>query len=107
MIIPGLFKYDNAIHFISSFITTIIAYNLVVPHIDKKLKNNYWALGFILVLLASGLGSLNEIIELFGVVYLNATGVGGYINNAVDLVVNTIGSVIAYITILPHHKKNK
>ena len=45
-----------------------------------------------------GVGLINEIVELIAVVFLNAQeNVGGYLNNAIDLVYNSIGVIVAII----------
>jgi len=51
-----------------------------------------------------GISALNEVIEFSTVVFFNSTGVGGYYNNALDLVFNAIGAAIA---VLFMHKNNK
>ncbi len=45
------------------------------------------------ILAASGLGAVNEIIELLAVVTLDTEGVGGYINTVIDLVANFLGAI--------------
>ncbi len=53
-----------------------------------------------------GFGAFNEIIELLAVLLFDATQqVGGYLNNALDLVFNLIGSIIACFFIIDYHKK--
>ena len=49
----------------------------------------------IAILGAIGLGAVNEIIEFISVLLFPGNGVGGYVNNAIDLVFNTLGAVIA------------
>ena len=89
------------------------AYNLLNPHLDKKIKHNKILLSLIIILIASGIGAFNEIIEFFAVVFFNAAkGVGGYFNNALDLVFNLIGAIIASFIITKYHsvrikRKNK
>jgi hypothetical protein len=62
----------------------------------------------LLILISLGIGALNELIELIAVVFLGATeGVGGYINNALDIVFNLFGAVISCIYIWFHYEKDK
>jgi hypothetical protein len=90
------FRYDNLVHFIGSFVATFIAYNILQPHLDMALKRNWVLLSIILVLMASGIGAVNEILELGAVIMLGASQqVGGYMNNAFDLVWNFLGSAAA------------
>lgn len=102
----SIFRYDNLVHLVSTFVATFLAYNLLYPYLDHKVKQNLWVLSILLVLLASGLGALNEIMELGAVIYLGAAQqVGDYMNNAFDLVFNLIGAVAACFFIVVHHWK--
>lgn len=104
--IQDILKYDNIVHAFGIFVVTIIAYNLLNPHLDKTTHHHWLLLSLLLVLIASGVGAFNEIFELGAVVFMGAAkGVGDYMNNALDLVFNIIGSIIACIFVL-HHRKN-
>lgn len=90
------FRYDNLVHFVGSFTAAIIAFNLLDPHLSHGIKQNRILLGVIIVLIACGMGAVNEILELAAVIYLHAAAqVGDYFNNAFDLVWNLIGSTAA------------
>ena len=102
------FKYDNFMHFTGIFIATLIAYNLIYPHLDRKIEHNPWSLALLLILIASGIGAFNEILELGAVVFFDAAEqVGDYMNNAIDLVYNLAGSIAACFFILKHHKRQR
>ena len=104
--IDGLLKYDNIIHAASLFVATLVAYNIISPHLDLKIKHHPAPFSLFLILIALGIGALNEILEFGAVVFLDAQeAVGDYFNNASDLVFNLIGSVIAVFFIHPYHKK--
>mgnify|MGYP002628761927 CR=1 FL=1 len=106
-LIGNFFKYDNFVHLIAIFTTTIIAYSLLNPHLDKKLSHNKFLLTLLLVLIASGIGAFNEILELLAVVLLGAAeGVGNYMNNAIDLVYNLFGAILASAIMIHYHKTN-
>ena len=105
--IQDVFKYDNLVHAFGIFVATFVAYNIISPHLDKKIKHNSFLLSVILVAIAMGTGAFNEVIELGAVVFLDAAQqVGDYMNNALDLVYNLIGSIIASIIIVFYHKRN-
>jgi len=108
-IIQGLLKYDNLVHFAGIFVATLVAYNLLYPHLDKKLKHSPVLLALLIILVASGLGALNEILEFGAVLYLNAAQqVGDYFNNAVDLIFNLLGSIAACaVTVTYHIRRHK
>jgi uncharacterized membrane protein YjdF len=95
-IIPGYIKFDNIVHTIGGAVSALVSYNFLKDHISDKLGYSFIAIVAITVTMASGFGAYNEIIELIAVKYLNAADkVGGYMNNAMDLVFNLIGAFIA------------
>jgi len=97
--------YDNYIHLVSSFIVTIIAYSLLEPGLNKKIKGRKIYLGILLGLIGFGVAAVGEIVELAGVIFLGNAGVGDYLNNAIDLVFNGLGATLASILIVRHHHK--
>lgn len=104
--VDNLLKYDNIVHAVSLFVATFVAYNIISPHLDLKIKHHPALFSLLLILITFGIGALNEILELGAVVFLDAQeAVGDYFNNAIDLVFNLIGSVIAVFFIHPYHKK--
>jgi putative membrane protein len=89
-------KYDQLVHFFGTGIVASAlhwAIRLYSPHIKRR-----WRICFA-ALAAMGLGTLNEIIEFGAVLFLANTGVGGYYNNALDLVFNAGGAVAAVLAI--------
>ncbi len=107
-LIPNLLKYDNLVHSFGTFVATFAIYNILNPHLDKKMKHNSLILSIIMMSIAMGIGAYNEVLELFAVLFLGAAKqVGDYFNNAFDLVYNLIGSVIASFFIIKYHKKKK
>ena len=105
-LIPEVFKYDNLVHMGSIFVATFVSYNFLAPHLDTNFKHSGVLLSLILVSISMGIGSFNEVLELGAVVFLGAAEqVGNYMNNAIDLVYNLIGSIIACYFIIRYHKK--
>ena len=106
--IPNILKYDNFVHAFGIFVATFVVYNFIHPHLDKKINHNAILLSLILVSIAMGIGAFNEILELGAVVFLGAAKqVGDYINNALDLVFNLGGSIIACFFIIKYHKRKE
>lgn len=110
--IGHLIKYDNIIHTYATFIATFALYGLLTPFLDERLRKRWGVLSLVLVLMALGLGTINEVVEFFAVVFLGAAEqVGGYFNNSLDLVFNTLGSiaacVILYLTNLRRERLNE
>lgn len=104
LIPPNILKYDNIVHVFGIFVATFVVYSFIHPHLDKKINHNSVLLSLILVSIAMGTGSFNEILELGAVVFLGATKqVGDYFNNALDIVFNLFGSIIACFFIIRYH----
>lgn len=106
-IITNWLKYDNFVHFVGGFLAAIISYNLLMPSISQRKLEDKFFIGLAVVLMASGLGVFNELIELAAVLFFNAAErVGDYLNNAFDLFFNLLGSLLAlvYIFIYVHFK---
>ena len=106
-VIGTALKYDNIVHIFGTFAATLVAYNILSPHLDLKVKHHHVLFSILLVSISLGIGSFNEILEFFAVVFLNASKqVGDYINNTLDLVFNLLGAVIAsYFIFYFYHKK--
>jgi len=104
-LINHLLRFDNLMHFFGSFIYSFLIYNFLRPHLDLKVKQNPFFLSTIIILVAVGIGSLNESLEFSAASMGFAPGVGGCINTSLDLIYNTIGAVIASIFIVRYHRK--
>ncbi|MFC1690762.1 hypothetical protein ACFL0W_01150 [Nanoarchaeota archaeon] len=102
-----VFGYDNLVHSFGMFVTTFMVYNLLRPHLSINIREHYGFLTAILLLMVLGVGSLVEIVEFSAVKLFNASGVGDYLNNAWDLVFNTIGSLVACFLIVMHQRRVK
>ena len=107
-IIPSVLKYDNLAHLVAIFFVTLAAYSLLYPHFDKKIKQNKFLLFLLLILVSLGVGAFHEILELIAVALFHVEErVGGYINNALDLVFNLIGAVLACFFLLIYYRREE
>lgn len=88
----GFLKIDMLIHFVAVLTFTLLVYTLLVSSLKPR-KGLF--LAFTAMMFAMGGGALFEILELLGIVVLNNAGVGGYFNNAIDLVSNFAGATVA------------
>lgn len=105
-LIPNIFRYDNFIHMFGIFIIAFIAYNMLYPHLDKKIAHNTFFLSIIIISISMGIGAFNEILEFSSVIFLNASSaVGDYVNNTLDLTYNFVGALAACFFIMRYHKK--
>ena len=106
--IPGIFRYDNFIHTYATFIGTLALYSLLGDYIDERIRKRYFIFALILILMAIGMGTINELVEFLAVVVFGVVEkVGGYFNNALDLFFNTIGAIIATIVIYYYQERPK
>lgn len=106
--IPYVFKYDNFIHSFGTFIGTLTLYSLLINYIGEPIKKHFPAFALALVLMALGMGSLVEIAELGAVFLFGVTErVGGYYNNALDLLFNFFGAIFASILIYYYQYRPK
>lgn len=106
--LPGVFKYDNFIHTYASFIGTLALYSLLVNFMAQPIIKRFYVFALLLMLLAMGVGSIVEMAEFGAVVIFGATQqVGGYYNNALDLVFNTIGAALATIVVYIYRRPPK
>ncbi len=99
-----IFKYDQLMHIYGFFTATLAMYYLIKPSLKKNF-NKWISLSIVVIFAGVGLGALNEIIEFSATVFLNETGVGGYVNTCLDLVSNLIGAVIGMGLIIWKEKK--
>lgn len=99
-LVSGLLSYDNIVHTYGTFIATLTLYSLIANFIDERVRQRFAIFAFGLVLMGLGMGTINELAEFFAVVFLDAAEqVGGYYNNSLDLLFNTLGSILACVII--------
>ncbi|OGY45241.1 MAG: hypothetical protein A3J62_03890 [Candidatus Buchananbacteria bacterium RIFCSPHIGHO2_02_FULL_38_8] len=104
--VPGVIRYDNIVHTYGTFIATLALYSLLADFIDGRIRQRYFIFALILVLMAIGIGTLNELGEFLAVLFFGAAEeVGGYFNNALDLFFNTLGSILATIVIYIYRER--
>ena len=95
----SIFRYDQLVHIIGFGVSTLIMIAIIKPHLRDKLKGGV-ALGIVIIMAGLGIGAVNEIIEFTATVFVPETGVGGYVNNSLDLVSDLIGAILAWIYIV-------
>jgi len=99
-LISHVFKYDNLVHTFGMFLGTFIIYNLLRPHFKLPNRTALFHFSVLLVLVVMGVGATAEIGELIAVLFFHAAQtVGGYFNNAFDLVWNFTGGTLACLVI--------
>jgi len=92
-----ILKFDQFAHFYCYVFITILMFYILKPYLKEKF--NWFAISVILVFIGMGIGALNEILEFIAVIVIKDTGVGGYYNNLLDIIFNTLGAIAAAIYI--------
>ena len=92
-----ILRYDQFVHCFGFFVATLVVWNIIKGYFKKKV--DYRIVYILIVTAGMGLGVLNEMIEFVATVVFPNTNVGGYVNNSLDLIFNTIGSIFAIIFI--------
>lgn len=111
MLIPliksySILKFDQFVHMFGFGVTTFVMYDIIKLVIKPKLKK-WTAVSILIVMAATGAGALNEIVEFITTIYNPNGGVGGYVNNSLDLIFNLIGALIALLIIQIVEKRKK
>lgn len=95
-IIPVVLRYDQLVHAFGFGTATLVLHHILRPYLKPHLPH-WWPLAILIVLMGSGIGAMNEIIEFIAEKTLEDTHVGGYDNTMLDLVFNLIGGVLAVL----------
>ena len=98
-----ILRYDQVVHCFGFGVTTLVGFHLLAPYLNER--TNWKVIYWVLIGFGMGMGALNEIVEFSATVLMPDTGVGGYINTALDLVFNFLGSLVAVLLI--HRKVRK
>lgn len=96
-LVDGTLKYDQITHAFGFGTTCWLCWQALVSITEGQIKPTFGVMS-LCVFAATGLGALNEIIE-FTATLMGPTNVGGYVNTALDLVANLVGSVTAAVLI--------
>lgn len=86
-----ILKYDQIVHAFGFAVTAWLLWHLMTHHFPET--RGTWTAYAFPALASMGLGAVNEIVEFSAVVIVGDTGVGGYINTALDLCFNGLGAV--------------
>lgn len=97
-LVPDLhiLRYDQFVHTFGFGVATLLCHHLLRPFLRDNIDRRGTLL-FLVVLMGSGLGAVNEMIEFLAVLTVPETGVGGYQNTMLDIVFNLLGGILAVI----------
>lgn len=93
-LVPRLLRYDQLVHAFGFGVATLVCFHILRPFLREDAAR-WRTLAVLVVLMGSGLGAINEIVEYVAVLIMPETNVGGYDNAMMDLVFNLIGGIAA------------
>lgn len=98
-LLPGVFKYDMAVHAFGFGVTTWVCWQGYAAAVERSGGTPRPTAGPLVLCAAAGMGfgALNEVVEFAATRLLPDTNVGGYTNTGWDLVFNLLGSAAAAI----------
>lgn len=89
-----ILRYDQFVHIVGFGVATLLMHHLLTPLLRPDIPGKV-ALSIVVAMAGLGVGALNEIVEFVATVLVPETGVGGYLNTALDLVADLVGAVLA------------
>jgi putative membrane protein len=95
-LVPVVLRYDQLVHFIGFGVATLVCHHLLRVYLRDGVRMP-WMLAVLVVMMGTGVGALNEIVEFVAVLTIPETGVGGYGNTLWDLVFNLFGATTAAV----------
>lgn len=99
-------RYDQVVHVFGFGVATLVCHHLLTPYLRDEIPR-WRTLAILVVLMGSGVGAINEIIEFIVTVAVPDTNVGGYENMAIDLVCNLLGGTLAVGFLTLRHKRRR
>jgi len=94
-----ILRYDQVVHTFGFGVATLVCYHVLRPYL-RTLQSPTFGLCVLIVMMGSGVGAMNEIIEFIAVLVMPETNVGGYQNTMIDLCANLLGGILAMALVL-------
>lgn len=88
----NVLRYDQVVHAFGFGLATLVFHHLLRPYLRTDIARSRTLL-ILVVLMGSGIGAINEIVEFIATETVPKTNVGGYTNTMLDLVFNLLGGV--------------
>jgi putative membrane protein len=93
-----ILRYDQVVHTFGFAAATLLVFDLLRPLLKENLQH-YIALSVVVIMAGLGVGAFNEIVEALVAATIPQSGVGGYVNTALDLIADFIGAILAMVFI--------
>ncbi|MFH1371081.1 MAG: DUF2238 domain-containing protein [Planctomycetota bacterium] len=95
-----ILRYDQLVHTWGFAVATLTMFDLLRPLlIPMKSGQHFVALSIVVIMAGLGVGAFNEIVEALVAATVPESGVGDYVNTALDLIADLIGAILAMIFI--------
>ncbi|NOY83053.1 MAG: DUF2238 domain-containing protein [Kiritimatiellaeota bacterium] len=101
-----VFRYDQLVHVWGFGASTLIMFCLLRRHLSQPARYPL-ALGVVVVMAGLGAGALNEVLEFIVSICVPGSGVGGYVNTALDLCADLLGALLGWGYIRVHYLKHQ
>lgn len=93
-----ILRYDQLVHTWGFAVATLMMFDLLRPLLNENLQH-FVALSVVVVMAGLGVGAFNEIVEAFVAAIVPESGVGDYVNTALDLISDLLGAILAMVFI--------
>jgi putative membrane protein len=95
-----ILRYDQVVHTFGFAAATLTMFDLLKPLlIPTKSGQHFIALSIVVIMAGLGIGAFNEIVEALVAATIPQSGVGGYVNTALDLIADFLGAILAFVFI--------
>jgi uncharacterized membrane protein YjdF len=89
-----ILRYDQVVHVFGFAAATLTMFDLLRPLLKENLQR-FVALSVVVTMAGLGVGAFNEIVEALVAAAIPQSGVGGYVNTALDLISDLLGALLA------------
>jgi len=93
-----ILRYDQVVHTFGFAAATLAMFDLLRPLLKENM-DGIISLSIVVIMAGLGVGAFNEIVEALVAAAIPESGVGGYVNTALDLIADLLGSILAMVFI--------
>jgi putative membrane protein len=97
-------RYDQFVHTFGFASATLVMFDILRPLL-KDNPRHFIALSIVVIMAGLGVGAFNEIVEALVSAVVIRSGVGGYLNTALDLIADFLGAILAMAFIKSRYLK--
>ena len=101
-----IFRYDQLVHIVGFGASTLVMYCLTAAAFGDRIRSSI-SLAIVVIMAGLGVGAFNEIVEFLVTLAVPSTGVGGYMNTALDLCADLVGAMLGWVYIRVRYLRAK